>query len=237
METRSIPCSFLLGRLTLVPRVVVCHFQAGASEAALDVETLVGFAAVEDGLVAADLLGDEVERLDQAQTQLLALLIFRDGDVFDVTDETEAVDAIYQEKPDVSIRSVTEVELKGQRLIALPPAGGALSFWARDSMGALLQFALDDQGASANNDRLAAAGILNDQQVVAVVLGHPVVALGEGLFGDLADGGQDAQAVEEAGIVVGGTQGAGSVAGGEGGLHLGVDEVGREEALFRHCDR
>lgn len=69
------------------------HLQTRPPEAALDVETLVVLAAVENGLVAAYLLGDVVERLDDAQAQLLALLIFGDGNVLNVADGTEIVDA------------------------------------------------------------------------------------------------------------------------------------------------
>jgi hypothetical protein len=78
----------------LVSLVVVCHLQASPSEAALDVEALVGIAAVENTLVAADLFGDVVEGLDKAETKFLALLIFGDGDIFDVPDRTEAVYAM-----------------------------------------------------------------------------------------------------------------------------------------------
>lgn len=73
--------------------VVVRHLQAGPPEAALDVEALVVLAAVEDRLVAARLYGDVVERLDEAQAQLLALLVLGDGDVLDVPDRPEIVDA------------------------------------------------------------------------------------------------------------------------------------------------
>lgn len=73
--------------------VVVGHLQAGPLEAALDVEALVRLAAVEDCLIGADLFGDEVEGLDQAQAELLALLVFCDGDVLDVADQTEVMDA------------------------------------------------------------------------------------------------------------------------------------------------
>lgn len=69
------------------------HLQPSPLKAALDVEALVGLAAVEDGLVAADLLGDEVESLDEAEAQLLALLILGDGDVLDVADQPEVVNA------------------------------------------------------------------------------------------------------------------------------------------------
>lgn len=70
------------------------HFEAGFPEAALDVEALVGLAAVEDGLVAADLFGDEVEGLDQAETKFLALLVFGDGDILDMADEPKTVDTV-----------------------------------------------------------------------------------------------------------------------------------------------
>lgn len=73
--------------------VVVSHLEPRPLETALDVEALVGLAAVEDGLVAADLVGNKVEGLDQPKTQLLPLLILCDGDVFDVSDGAEAVDA------------------------------------------------------------------------------------------------------------------------------------------------
>jgi hypothetical protein len=69
---------------TLVTLVVVCHLEAGSPETTLDVEALIRLAAVEYALVAADLRGDEVERLDDAQAKLLALLVFRDGDVLDM---------------------------------------------------------------------------------------------------------------------------------------------------------
>lgn len=72
--------------------VVVGHFQTSPLKTALDIEALVGLAAVEDGLVAADLLSDVVECLDQSKTQLLALLVFRDGDILDVTDQAQVVD-------------------------------------------------------------------------------------------------------------------------------------------------
>ena len=73
--------------------VVVGHLQPSPLKATLDVEALVGLAAIEDRLVGADLFGDEVEGLDQAQAQLLALLVLRDGDVLNVADQAEVVDA------------------------------------------------------------------------------------------------------------------------------------------------
>lgn len=83
---------------TFASLVVVGHLKASSSESALDVEAFVGVAAVEDTLVAANLLGDVVEGLDQAEAELLALLILGDGDVFDVADLAQAVDAAEQIK-------------------------------------------------------------------------------------------------------------------------------------------
>lgn len=74
--------------------VIVRHLHASPLEAALDIETLVGVAAVEDGLVAPDLIRDEVEGVDQSKTQLLALLVLSDGNIFDVANRAEVVDAI-----------------------------------------------------------------------------------------------------------------------------------------------
>lgn len=69
------------------------HLEAGTSEAALDVKALVGVAAVENALVTANALGNKVEGLDESQAELLALLVLGDGNVFDVADGTEVVDA------------------------------------------------------------------------------------------------------------------------------------------------
>lgn len=73
--------------------MVVGHFQTRSPEPALDVEAFVVLAAVEYRLITPYLLGDEVKGLDEAQTQLLALLIFGDGDVLDVPNGAEIVDA------------------------------------------------------------------------------------------------------------------------------------------------
>lgn len=95
-------------RFTLVSLVVVRHLQSRPSEAALDVETFVGVAAVENALVAADLFGDVVESLDESEAKLLALLVFGNGDIFNVPDCTETVNAALK----VSGPSSQVVELK-----------------------------------------------------------------------------------------------------------------------------
>ncbi len=80
--------TFTLGSL-----VVVRHLETGSAEAALDVKALVGLAAVEDRLVAAHVGGDVVEGLDDAQAELLSLLVLGDGNVFDVASLSESVNA------------------------------------------------------------------------------------------------------------------------------------------------
>lgn len=73
--------------------VVVCHLEASSAETTLDVEALVDLAAVEDGLVAADVFSNVVKGLDHSQTKLLALLVLGDGDIFDVSNSAEGVNA------------------------------------------------------------------------------------------------------------------------------------------------
>lgn len=70
------------------------HLQPSPSESTLYVEALVGLTAIEYALVAADLLGDVIERLNDPQSQLLALLILRDRDVLDVANYSQVVDAV-----------------------------------------------------------------------------------------------------------------------------------------------
>lgn len=74
------------------------HLETRPSETALYVEALVGLAAVENALIAADLLSNKVESLDDPETELLALLVLGDCNVFDVADGAEAVDAVWIEK-------------------------------------------------------------------------------------------------------------------------------------------
>ena len=94
------------------------------------------------------------------------------------------------------------------------------------------QFPLNEQIARAHNDGGPAAPVLDHEDVVPAVLLHPVVPLVEGLLGDLADRGQDPQALEEAGIEVGLPQGARRVALGQRRRDGWRDEVGREEPLL-----
>jgi hypothetical protein len=195
-------------RFTLSGLVVVGHLQAGLAEAALDVEAFVGFAAVEDGLVAADLLGDVVEGLDDAEAELLALLVLGDGNVLDVADGAEAMDA------------------RGG--LATSPTRRQWRPWMKGGRDA--QLALRDESAGGDDGLLCARRILNDNDVVAARGAHGLKLLGELLLGELADRGQHTQAVEEAGVVVGRAQGAQAVALGQLGDDLWRHEVIGEEA-------
>jgi hypothetical protein len=107
LERGAKKCWGLLG-FTLVSLVVVRHLKPCSPKAALDIESLVGFAAVQNALVAAHFLRDIVERLDDPQAELLALLVAGDGDVLDVADESEAVDAAGGEKETLLAGSLNE---------------------------------------------------------------------------------------------------------------------------------
>lgn len=70
------------------------HLQPRPLEATLHIEALVRLGAVQNRLIAAHVLRNKIQRLDDAQPQLLALLVLRDSDVFDVAYEAEVVDTV-----------------------------------------------------------------------------------------------------------------------------------------------
>lgn len=182
--------------------MVMSHLQAGPPKAALDVEALVGLAAIKNCLVASHLFGDVVERLDEAQTQLLALLVLSDGDILDVTNRAEVVDTGAR---------------RGVLAVPCEPKEG----------DCFLQLAFRQQTASTDDPWWAGGGVLDDENEVAAVLPrNPVVALLPLLFRDIADCGENPQAVEEAGVEVVPTKRAQLVTFGQGGLHLGRQVLG-----------
>lgn len=67
------------------------HLKPSPLEATLHIETFIRLATVQDALVTADFRGNEVERLDDLQSELLALLVFGNSNIFDVTDESEVM--------------------------------------------------------------------------------------------------------------------------------------------------
>ena len=69
------------------------HLQTCPLEATLDIEALVRLRAVKNSLVATHILRNKVQRLNDPQTKLLALLVLCDSNIFDVADEAEVVDA------------------------------------------------------------------------------------------------------------------------------------------------
>jgi hypothetical protein len=72
----------------------MCHLQPRPLVSTLDVESLICFAAIKNTLVASHLLRDEVQCLDELQSQFLPLLVFGDGNIFDVSHETKVMDAV-----------------------------------------------------------------------------------------------------------------------------------------------
>lgn len=97
-----------------------------------------------------------------------------------------------------------------------------------------LQLALSDQSTSTDDRVFFARGVFNDDNVVAASSGHVVVLLNEVGLGDIANRGQDAQAVEETVVEVGLAQSAQGVALRESGLDLGREEVGAEDTFLSH---
>ena len=69
------------------------HLQTRPLETTLDIEALVRLRTVKNGLVATHVLRNKVQRLNDPQTKLLALLVLCDSNIFDVADEAEVVDA------------------------------------------------------------------------------------------------------------------------------------------------
>lgn len=72
--------------------VVVAHLDARLLVTALIVEPNILFAAVEDCLVAALLLGNMIEGLDELDAKLLALLVSGDGNIFNVPNGAQLMD-------------------------------------------------------------------------------------------------------------------------------------------------
>jgi hypothetical protein len=68
------------------------HLQPRPLEPTLDIKPLIRLTAIQNRLVAPRLLRHKVQRLDDAQPQLLALLVLRNGNVLNVSDEPELVD-------------------------------------------------------------------------------------------------------------------------------------------------
>jgi hypothetical protein len=98
----------------------MCHLQSCSLVPALDVEPLIGFAAVQNALVTANLLSDEVQSLDQLEAELLSLLVFSNGNVFDVTDEAKVVDAVGEDsQPRLKNPRCTQKRLKKRTISAL----------------------------------------------------------------------------------------------------------------------
>ena len=79
--------------LNLFLVVIVRHFESRPLKATLNVKALIGLAAVKDRLVAANLVGNEIECLDQPKTQFFPLLVLRNRNVFDMGDRSEAMNA------------------------------------------------------------------------------------------------------------------------------------------------
>lgn len=89
------------------------------------------------------------------------------------------------------------------------------------------ELALDNQAPRADD---AVRAIADDQQEVLVCArADPVIAAVPLVLGDVADGGQHAQHLEVAAVVVGAAQGANGVVRWDGGNDFGGDQGGGEK--------
>lgn len=148
--------------------VVVCHLESCPLESALNVEPLVRLAAIENALVATHLGRDEIESLDNLESELLALLVLRNGDIFDVAYETEVVDA------GIGLANIHPQEREMEVHVQLP---------------------LDDQSAGSYYPALV---LDNEDEISSVALCvHPVVSLIPLLLCYIPHRCEDAQTVKE----------------------------------------
>lgn len=122
------------------------HLQSRPLEPALDVESLVRLGAVQDSLVATNVLRHIIQSLDDPQTKLLALLVLCDRDVLDVAYEAEAVDAAEQ------------------KMSALSPVPPILRAAKQQECAANLQLPLHQQRSRSNHFALS---VQNDQYMRA----------------------------------------------------------------------
>lgn len=67
------------------------HLQPSPLETTLDIETLVGFTAIQYGLIAAHLFRNMIQCLNDPQSQLLALLVLGHSNILYVADKTHVV--------------------------------------------------------------------------------------------------------------------------------------------------
>ena len=73
----------------------MCHLEPSSLVAAFDIEALVGFRAVQDGLVAPNLLRYMIQCFYDVKAKVFPLLVFRNRNVLNMTDESKIVDATF----------------------------------------------------------------------------------------------------------------------------------------------
>lgn len=87
----SLPSMTTFGRRRTI---IVCHLKPSPLVATLDVETLIRFRAVEDSFVASNLLRHIIQCLYNVKAEVFALLVFGNGNILNMTDQTKIMDAI-----------------------------------------------------------------------------------------------------------------------------------------------
>lgn len=83
---------------------------------ALDIKRFVLGSAVENVLVATEVLAEGIEGVDHFQAELFSLVFLGDGDLFDVADKTAIVDTIEEKK---GVRGQDHWHMLGQKVLGV----------------------------------------------------------------------------------------------------------------------
>lgn len=193
--------------------IVVRHFQTGTLEPALDIEALIRLRAVKDGLY----IESSAQMPDQCRTPHKAQTAWRAANTYLVA--PDLLSDIIQRLNDPQTQLLPLLSLLDRNVLDVAHQTQRVD-----------ELALHDQAPRAHD---AARAVADDEQVVLVVAcSHPVVALVPLVRGDVADGGEYAQHVQVAIVVIGAAERTNTVALREGGDDGGRDKGGREERLL-----
>lgn len=67
--------------------MIMSHLNTSPLEATLDIKALIHLTAIEDSLITANMLRNIIQSLNHLQSQLLPLLILRNGNIFNMSDD------------------------------------------------------------------------------------------------------------------------------------------------------
>ena len=178
----------------------MCHLETSSLITTFHVESFIRFRAVKDCLVASNFLCDVIQCFYDMKAKVFSLLVFCDGNVLDVTDEPEIMDAV-----GVQLRGAV-VQVKGRVYV---------------------QFPLHNNSTSPYDLALPVAHY--KYMVLILLFSHPVKAPVPCFFCNITDIRQYAQHIEDASMVVGALERPDGVLKRKSGCDFRGDEGGREE--------